>query len=191
MLVGGIVILLLCLQNLYGCTMNAGNRQPIYPIVHARELLLTAQKFPSGWQVNPCTVGCNRTERPTHSLRTFSQITIAGHVIQQVHVYEDAGTAHNQFLRLRDVEFTQQQPPNRSFTSPDSLQYQSHIADESAIACGKDVVEICKVFLRYRNYVIQFYFDIGPPEGVNVADIYPILKDMDSQIADTFHLTKP
>lgn len=186
----GIAILLLCLSTLFGCASTSSKTLPTFPIVHARELLLTAQAFPHSWQVDACTIGCDRTERPTHSLRTFGRRSIAGSVIQQVYVSEDAETAHAQFLHLQEAEFAELPPPNRTFVPSASLQYQSLVADESALGCGKDEVEACKVFLRYRNYVVEFYFDVklGETEGLSVTDIPPILEDMDIQITRIFKI---
>ena len=160
-----------------------------YPMVHAKTLLLDARAFPTAWQVDACGVGCDRSERQFYSLRTFGRPTIAGHVVQQVYTYPETKQAATLFQNHRAAEV-----PSEVFRIPGPSAYQSPWADEQIVACGRPRGYLCKAFFRYRNYVVEFTFDIkdGPDfDGMEISDITPILRDMDRVAVEVLGATVP
>lgn len=187
------VVLAVCAAALTGCFGIGQTESEPFPLIHAKKLLLSARAFPATWQIVPCGSGCNRSERPEYSTRSFSRVGIAGHVIQDVYAFSSTSDAVASFQHYRSVEFMALQPPDKTFEPPPNVTYRSLIADDFVLGCGKQVVPACRALFRYRNYVIEFYFDIdsGQGDGLQLHEIEPILRDMDIQVASTFNISLP
>lgn len=178
---------------LHGCTASGIPQQAPFSTVDARILLIDARAFPSTWNADPCGVGCDRTERPDHALRMFGRDSIAGHVHQEVFAFPSTIEAQQYFAHLDAALFMPLTSPDITFVAPSNFTYHSALADEYKVGCGKQVVPACRALLRYRNYVVEWYFDIdaGAGDGLQIQDIIPILLEMDAHVARTFHLTLP
>lgn len=185
------VVLAVCATALTGCFGVEQTESEPFPLVPAKSLLLSARAFPPTWQIVPCGSGCNRSERPEHSTRSFSRVGMAGHVIQDVYAFSSITEALASFQHYRSVEFVPLQPPDKTFEPPLNMTYRSLLADDFFLGCGKQVVPACRTLFRYRNYVIEFYFDIdsGQGDGLQLQEIEPILRDMDIQVASTFNVS--
>jgi hypothetical protein len=155
-----------------------------YPIVAARNLLLDAAAFPSTWDVFPCGPDCAR-EGYGRAMRTFGRRNIAGHVIQEITNYVYESSAEGNFQRAQATNFPRRDPDERPFSTAPSISYTSPFADQYGLGCGIDTVPACRLYARYGNYFVYMYFDIddGSGEGLQVADVPPILEALDRQIA--------
>src|SRR4051812_17814539 len=117
------VILIICTLTFTGCVGSGPEGSAPFPVVHAKMLLLSARGFPPTWQVDPCEPACERAERPTHSIRSFGRVGIAGQVLQDVWTFSSNEAAHSEFQRLHEVEFVPLQPPNKTFEPPPEITY--------------------------------------------------------------------
>jgi hypothetical protein len=184
------LIVLVGTSSLTGCGVVRELSEPIYPIVHTRELLLDAQPLPPGWQAIPCEPACARAERPAESMRTIGRPGIPGKVLHIVYAFRSNTAARDYFARVRDADFQPRAAPDVTLTPHPTVPMTSLRADESMIGCGRVGASICFAVLRYRNYVVTIYIDIdaGYGDGLQPADVPPILAAMDQRVVDVFSL---
>ena len=126
--------------------MSSAGVHHLLPHQHARTLLLDATSFPTGWEVIPCEPYCARQERSYQSGRSFIHSGRAGHVLQDVHVLQDAAGAQAMFERYQSVEFQRLPPPAVTFQAPSANSYRSQLADAWDFRCGVNLVPACKAF---------------------------------------------
>jgi hypothetical protein len=162
-----------------------------YPIVAARTLLLDATAFPPTWDADPCGPDCARDEGYGKAMRIFGRRNIAGHVIQEITNYVYASSAQNNFQRAQATNFPRRDPNEPPFSTAPSITYTSPFADQYALGCGIDIVPACRLYAQYGNYYVYMFFNIdsGTGEGLQVADVTPILKALDQQLATQLHIT--
>ena len=208
-----LIWLVLCLGTAgLACTapMPLGYDPDPAPGVPTSALLLTAEAFPEGWSVDPCN-GC---EENGESYRTFGVPDKPGHVDQQVSYYSSDGEAEKAFRTYRASDLTEAthevRRPSTVLRRPPDITYRSPIADEQYLACGVDVVPICRAGLRYGNYFVYFYFrlksryyyDYLEPEevgnkasfdraGLTLSVVEAVLRAMDAHYAELFGVSLP
>jgi hypothetical protein len=184
------LIILVGTSSLTGCGVVREVSEPIYPMVHTRELLLDTQAFPTSWDIFPCAPHCARAERRADSLRGFGRVGIPGKVLQLVYAFRSNTAARDYFTRVRDANFQPRTPPDVTLTPHPTVPMTSLRADESMIGCGRIRASICFAVLRYRNYVVTMYIDldIGAGYGLKPAEVPPILAAMDQRVVDVFAL---
>jgi hypothetical protein len=178
-----------------GCS-NAGevlNATPL-PNAPAPSLLLDEKPFPPKWQVAPGET--SRDLRDTHAIRGFGRRSIAGQVIQNVYQFDSVRDALAKYQLYRKADFAKAPPPqvpSTELVTPSEITYQSPIADEYYLGCGWNVAYICRALFRYRNYVVEFYFDIdsGNGEGMKVREVEPIVRAMDEQTSSVLGIPFP
>lgn len=168
------------------------------------------QAFPEGWSVDPC----NRCEENGESNRIFGLPDTPGHVVQRVFYFAGDGEAAQAFQTYRAsdlVEATHEvRRPSTVLRRPPDIAYRSPIADEQYLACGVDVVPICRAGLRYGNYFAYFYFALTsryyfdylePDEvgnkasfdraGLTLSEVETVLRAMDAHYAELFGVSLP
>jgi hypothetical protein len=162
-----------------------------YPIVAARTLLLDATVFPQTWEADPCAPDCARDEGFGNATRTFGRRNIAGTVIQEITNYVYESSAQGASKRAQATNFPRRDSDERLFSTASSITYVSRFADQYALGCGVDTVPVCRLYAQYGNYFVYMYFDIdnGTGDGLQVADITPILEALDRKIASQLHIT--
>ena len=163
------------------------------PNVPAPELLLDAQPFPKGWEVDPCGPDLRRCYRESYARRDFGRFAIPGSVMQHVYRFANVTAAKAKYQRVREVDFAKgRNEPSSEFLPPMEIAYRSPIADEYYLGCGVDIVPACRVIFRYGHYLIDFYFDLdsyreygldSEGDGLKIEEIEPILRAMDERAA--------
>lgn len=187
-----IILLVLAVTLVTACaTTNSQNVQD-YSIIHAKELLLDHQAFPSAWQVNSCEPSCERRERIRESARSFGRVGLPGKVIQDVFVFPTNGAAEQFFQSEQEAYFAPRTLPDVTLTAATQIEYRGS-ADQYAIGCDQQQEFFCRAVLRYGNYVIKFYLDIdaGYDNGLQLADIAPILRATDLRVAQKLSVPSP
>ncbi len=179
-----------------GCTnFSSGPLPTPLPAYPARDLLLDTSTFPKGWVAGPCGPDCSRSEGETHALRSFYIPDVPGHVIQEVFRLESVQAAIDMFQKAREVDFRARVSPNSEFVPPREITYRSPIADEYHLGCGIDEVPACKVIMREGNYFVSVFFNEDRGEvgghGLKIAEIEPILRDLDARVAARFGIPLP
>lgn len=170
-----------------GCARFVGSSTPAsLPNIPARDLLLDAQAFPKGWGVGSCAPDCSRSEGEVYAERSFYITGVPGHVLQSVFRLDDVEAAKAKFQSYREVDF-------KTLTPPPEITYRSFLADEYYLGCGIAAVPACRAILRYGNYFIAFYFDIdsGKGDGLQIADVEPILRTIDRRVAARLGILLP
>jgi hypothetical protein len=159
--------------------------------IPARNLLLDAHAFPSGWTAQPCGPDCSRDEGHNHAERSFGRPAIPGSARQEIFRLADESDARAKFKIYREVDFRPLPPPDRQFAPPPGLTYRSPLADEYYLGCGVSTVPACRTIARYRNYFIYLYFDIdgGIGDGLQLAQVEQILRALDQQVAIQFNVS--
>lgn len=168
----------------FGCTITTGDPIPVPDsTIPASALLLDSQPFPQGWIVAPCRSPCDR-EGSDEALRSFGIVDVAGHVVQQVFHFANERDAQAKFRRYEETT---------SFSTPSEITYRSPLADDEYLRCGINVVPACSAGLRYGEYFVYFYLDIGhgTGEGLEMQDVEPVLRAMDERVAELFGLPMP
>lgn len=131
-------------------------------------------------------------ESEYYAVRTFGWLKIAGHVVQQVYRFGTAQDASAKFHVWLTPELGQ--GSDHELRPPPEIAYRSPLADEFALGCGKSAgAPVCKVLLRYTNYFIFVYIDIdgGEGDGVQLAEVEPLLRALDERAAAQLGLSHP
>ncbi len=171
------------------------------PLIPARDFLLDAQSFPTGWVVFPCASNCERREGERMALRSFGIADTPGHVIQEVFRLEDIAVAQAKFRTVREVDFKKSpQSPSSEFLPPPEITYHSPIADDYYFGCGVDIVPACRAIMRYRNVFVEFFFNVDTGyadgikiegDGLKIQEVVPILRALDKHVGSLFGITPP
>lgn len=207
------VWLVLCLAAAgLACTITIplGTDSDPAPAVPTSDLLLPVEAFPDGWSIELC----NRCEENGESYRIFDVSGKPGHVIQHVFYFADGGEAEKKFRTYRAsdlVEATHEvAQPSTVLRRPPDITYGSPIADQQYLACGVDIMPICRAGLRYGNYFVYFYlqlkrsyyYDYLEPDevgnkasydtaGLTLSEVETVLRAMDEHYAELFGVSIP
>lgn len=164
------------------------------PNVPATALLLDMDPFPKGWAMSQCYT--SHCFSDTEALREFYLTGVPGHVNQYVFRLGSVESAQAKFKLYRETDFKKKPPPqlpSTDFLPPSEVTYRSPIADEYYLGCGVDIVPACRAIFRYRNYLVEFYFDIdsGIGDGLKIQQVEPILRAMDEKASAVLGIPLP
>ncbi len=182
-----------------GCTLVIGRTSTTPPAgPHAYELLLDERAFPQDWRINPCAPDCGRDEGENQAARTFvhDNPTIPGHVLQDVFRLGSVEDAQAKFQTYREVDFRKREPPQVPSTAllpPSEFSYRSLVADDFYLGCGVDIVPVCRVIARYRNYFVHLHIDVdkGEADGLQIDEVEPVLHALDKLVAARLGIPVP
>lgn len=198
------VILVILLLFGEGCVSRSSKPIPTpLPNVSSVDLLLDLRAFPQQWEVNPCTKS-PRCFGETDAYRAFIIAGVPGHVSQEITRFDSVEAAHAEFQAIRDKAFKRStipsQQPSTDFLPPPEITYRSVIANEYYLGCGIDIVPACDAIFRYRNYFVEFFFNVDAGyvdgaeikgNGLKIKEIEPILRAMDEKASSVLGIPLP
>jgi hypothetical protein len=159
-------------------------------------LLVEDESFPEGWV---CEREFPDTPDPTinHVYRSWYDETEdwgkAEQAIWRAYTTEDAREKYAELRQMPQLLPHYTPGPYEfyaEFKPPPEIDFQSQIADEFYLACGRRNGFQCRVIARYRNYVsyMRLYLEIEyegrTREGLTYQEIEVVVRAMDAKFAD-------
>lgn len=177
-----VVCLVIALSGI-GC-ISQEHESPKSPPIPSYHLLLSEGMLPTGWATDSCEPTCDESNGTWQATRSFYYRGGSGHIIQEVRWYESEETAVEAFRDHLEVDFRKSHRlPSSEFRTPDNLLYRSKVLNEYLVACGIDVVSICRALMQYDGYLISFYVttDEGDAStGITIRQLDCILENWES-----------
>lgn len=104
-----------------------------------------------------------------------------GGAVHDVYRYRTAGRAAQEFERANQLEFTIDSWRG-PWEVPDTLTYQSPIADQYYVACGVDgSIYMCKMIAQYEEYYVLFVAHMSS-DAMTFQDLERVLQAIDSRM---------